>query len=66
MGVPLIQLLIFHVFSYQVVFFFGTIGLLLTVSGAWKGPRPGKICAAMALFLFVLLALYYLYTLTLW
>jgi len=65
-GVPLIQLHVFHVFNYEVAFFFGTIGLLLAVSGISKGQKRGRICAAIALLLFADLAAFYVYTTTLW
>lgn len=65
-GVPLIQLHFFHVFNYEVAFFFGTIGLLFAVSGIFKGQKRGRICAAIALLLFAYLAAFYVYTTTLW
>jgi hypothetical protein len=47
MGVPLIQLLFFHVFDYRVFFFFGTVGLLFAVSGIWKGEKRGRFVARL-------------------
>lgn len=61
MGVPLIQLHVFHVFNYEVAFYFGTIGLLFAVSGISKGQKGGRICAAIALLLFAYLTAFYVY-----
>src|SRR5450631_1654822 len=61
MGVPLIQLHIFHVFNYEVAFYFGTMGLLFAVSGISKGQKRGRICAAIALLLFAYLTAFYVY-----
>jgi hypothetical protein len=61
-AVPLIQLHVFHIFSYEVFFFFGTVGLVFGVSGIWKGERRGRICAAIALLLYAYLAMFFLST----
>ena len=64
-AVPLIQLHVFHIFSYQVFFFFGMVGLLFAVSDIWKGQRRARICAIVSLLLWAYLALFFLSTSTL-
>jgi hypothetical protein len=55
--VPLIQLQVFHIFDYQAFFLFGTVGLLFGVPGILKGELRGRICGAIALLIWVGLAM---------
>jgi hypothetical protein len=48
-------------FYYTLAFVFGSAGLLSAISGIWRGRLGAKICSALSLFVFWILADRFLY-----
>lgn len=60
MAIPLVLLIGLNRTSYGMIFFFGTAGLFLAISGILKGTCGGRICGVFALLTFAWLLLLFL------
>jgi hypothetical protein len=52
-AVPMVTPFVFGFFSYALALLFGGVGLLLAISGLWRGSIGAKICSLISIVAFV-------------